>query len=287
MLKQTIKIVKYVMEKIKNDHISAFSSQAAFFVIIAFFPFAMFLLSIVRYFAISENDMLQFFTKIFPSGISSTIVSVITEVYSRRVSGTVVSVTAITTLWSAGKGFLSIIKGLNAVYEIKETRNYFILRIVAAIYTLVFALMLIITIILFVFGNQLYLWIQNKVPLLQETALVLISIRTIIGLAALIIFFLIIYIVIPNRKTKIMTELPGAIICAAGWMGFSYAFSFYIDNFSKYNSTYGSLTAIVLFMLWLYFCMYILFVGAELNLLFENKAFVRKLKSVYSQEFKD
>lgn len=273
------------MQKIKDDHVSAFSSQAAFFIIIAFFPFAMFLLSIVRYFAISENTMLQFFTKIFPSGINSTIVSVITEVYSRRrVSGTIVSITAISALWSAGKGFLSIIKGLNAVYEIKETRNYFHLRIVAAIYTLAFALMLIITMILFVFGNQLYLWIQNKVPLLEDAALVLISIRTLLGLATLIVFFLVVYIVIPNRKTKIMTELPGAIICAAGWMGFSYAFSFYIDNFSKYNSTYGSLTAIVLFMLWLYFCMYILFIGAECNLLFENKAFVRKLKAIYGRK---
>jgi membrane protein len=101
-----------------------------------------------------------------------------------------------------------------------------------------------------------------------------------VGLIILLVFFLIIYVVIPNRKTKVMNELPGAMVCAGGWMGFSYAFSYYIDH-SNYSSMYGSLTTIVLFMLWMYFCMYILFIGAEINLMFENKALVDKIKLLY------
>ena len=213
--------------------------------------------------------------------------SVITEIYDNAASSTVISITAITALWSAAKGFLAIMKGLNAVYEINETRNYFFLRAIAAFYTLIFAIMLLATMVLFVFGNRLYYWIEQKIPILMDTALVIISLRTILGLIVLITFFLIIYIVIPNRKTKIMSELPGAMICAAGWMGFSYAFSYYIDNFSNYSSMYGSLTAIVLFMLWMYFCMYLLFLGAEFNILIANKAFVQKLRRIYMTSTKD
>jgi membrane protein len=121
----------------------------------------------------------------------------------------------------------------------------------------------------------------------MDTALVIISLRTIVGLTTLLVFFLIIYIVIPNRKTKLLNELPGAMVCSAGWMGFSYAFSYYIDNFSNYASTYGSLTAVVLFMLWMYFCMYLLFIGAEVNLLFENKALMQKMKQLYRKSNKD
>ncbi len=284
MFSSTYKLIGLLLKKIRDDNVAAYSAQAAFFIIISFFPFIMLMLSIVQFFPISEATMLRLFTHIFPTAIDSMIVSVVSEIYHTSSTSTLISITAITALWSAGKGFLAIIKGLNAVYEIKETRKYIFLRLTSALYTLAFAVMIITTMILFVFGNRLYIWVGQKFPVLMDMALVIISLRTIVGLLTLLIFFLIVYIVIPNRKTRIMSEFPGALICAGGWMGFSYAFSYYFDNFSNYTATYGSLTAIVLFMLWMYSCMYILFVGAELNLLFENKTFREKVKQLYQRE---
>jgi membrane protein len=281
MVKATFRLIGLLSRKIREDHIAAYSAQAAFFIIISFFPFIMLLLSIVQYFHIGESSMMRLFTQAFPTAVNSMIISVIDEIYDTSSSSTLISITAISMLWSAGKGFLAIMKGLNAVYEIKETRQYILLRALSTFYTLIFAIMLIATMILFVFGNRLYFWIENKLPVLTDTALIIISLRTILGLITLIVFFLLIYGVIPNRKTRLMNELPGAMICAGGWMGFSYAFSYYIDNFANYASMYGSLTAVVLFMLWMYFCMYLLFLGAEFNLLFENKAFIQKIKHLY------
>lgn len=284
MVKSTFRLINMFFKKIRDDHVSAFSAQAAFFTIISFFPFIMFLLSIVPFFSLEESTILKLVTQIFPNAFNSLIVLVVTEIYHKTNSGTLISVTAITALWSAGKGFLAIMKGLNSVYEIQETRKSIFLRIVSTIYTLVFAIMIIASIILFIFGNRLYLWIETRFPVLQDLALLIISVRTIVGLVILLVFFLIIYIVIPNRKTRMAKELPGALVCAAGWMGFSYAFSYYIDHYSNYASMYGSLTTIVLFMLWMYFCMYILFIGAEINLLFQNKDLIEKIKQIYSQE---
>jgi membrane protein len=287
MIKATFRLIGLLSRKITGDHVEAFSAQAAFFIIISFFPFIMLLLSLVYLFPLEESNVLRFITEVFPTTVSAMLFSVITEIYDNAASSTVISITAITALWSAAKGFLAIMKGLNAVYEINETRNYFFLRAIAAFYTLIFAIMLLATMVLFVFGNRLYFWIEQKIPIIKDTALVIISLRTILGLVILIVFFLIIYIVIPNRKTRIMNELPGAMICAAGWMGFSYAFSYYIDNFSNYSSMYGSLTAIVLFMLWMYFCMYLLFLGAEFNILITNKSFMQKLRRIYMTSTKD
>lgn len=285
MIKSTIRLIGLLSAKIRDDHVAAFSAQASFFIIISFFPFTMLLLSLIQYFPIDKLTMMRFFTNAFPAAFNSIITSV-TGIYDRSSSSTLISVTAITALWSAGKGFLAIMKGLNSVYEIKETRNYFLTRLISAFYTLIFAIMVIATMILFVFGNRLYFWILKKFPVLSDTALVIISLRTILGLIILITFFIIIYIVIPNRRTRIMNELPGAMLCAGGWMGFSYAFSYYIDNFSNYTLMYGSLTAIVLFMLWMYFCMYLLFLGAEFNLMFENKVFMQKIKLLYRRPLK-
>lgn len=281
MIKSTIKLIGMFSRKIRDDHVAAFSAQAAFFIIISFFPFLMLLLSIISQLSIRESTMLNLFYQIFPSSINSLVISIVDEIDSASSSGTLISLSAITALWSAGKGFFAIMKGMNSVYEIKETRKSIFLRIMSTIYTLIFAVLLIASMILLVFGNRLYIWIEQKFPVLKDLALLIISFRTIVGLIILLVFFLFIYVVIPNRKTRFMNELPGAMVSAGGWMGFSYAFSFYIDNYSNYASMYGSLTAIVLFMLWMYFCMYILFIGAEINLLVENKALVAKIKQLY------
>lgn len=283
MIKEIYKLIRLFGKKIQDDHIPAYSAQAAFFIIISFFPFIMLVISIVKYLPITESSMLLLFSKLFPSGVNSMVVSIVNNIYKTDSSMTLISITAITTLWSAGKGFLAIMKGLNKVFTINETRGYLYLRLTSAFYTLIFAIMVVVTMVLFVFGNRLYIWIEKKIPILADMALLIISVRTLIGLVTLVIFFILIFLFIPNRKAKVMQEFPGALISAAGWMGFSYAFSFYIDNFSNFSATYGSLTVIVLFMLWMYFLMYILFIGAQFNRLLEDKTFATRVKSIYKK----
>ena len=166
MISSIIKSIRLLGAKIKKDNVSAFSAQAALFIIISFFPFIMLLLSILQYTPLTRSTLMTVFSHVFPTGINSMIISIIDEIYNTALSKALISVTAITTLWSAGKGILAIMKGLNSVYDIEETRNYVFLRLASAIYTLIFAIMIIGSITLFVFGNRLYLWIIRKVPVL-------------------------------------------------------------------------------------------------------------------------
>lgn len=274
------KILRAFNRKLKDDNISAYSAQAAFYVIISLFPFFMLLLTLVQYLPISRETLESSIIQIFPQNINNLVIGIVGEIYTTA-SGTLVSITAISALWSASRGVLAIVKGLNCAYGIKESRNYLKLRMISAIYTLILTVMLIITMIILVFGNQLSIWISSKVPFLSNIALVIISIRTIVGLLLLTLFFLLIYTVIPNRPTKFYKELPGALVSAAGWMGFSYLYSFYIDNMGNYSNTYGSLTAIVLFMLWFYFIMNILFIGGEINIILFSGDIVYYIKYLF------
>lgn len=277
------RLVQEMLNKLRDDYVSVFSAQAAFFIILSFFPFTMFLLTLVQYLPIPESDIMERFSDIMPQAIHSYIILIINEVYDRG-SGTLISITAITALWSASKGFLGLVRGLNSVYNIEETRGYIRLRIISAFYTLIFTILLIITLVFLVFGNSLYLWIQAKYPAMRDLALLILSIRAIVTLTILSLFFLLMFIAIPNRKTKVLSELPGAILAAAGWLGFSYLYSFYIDNMSGFSSTYGSLTAIVLLMLWVYFCMYILFIGAEFNDFLKEKNWLHRISKTGTKE---
>ena len=261
-----IQTIRMVCRKVTDDYVPTFSAQAAFFIFISFFPFVMFLLTLIQYLPVTESELLALIRSVLPSGINTYIASIVHDIYFQPAK-TIISITAITTLWSASRGFLAVVKGLNTVYGINETRNYIRLRITSAIYTLAFAVIIVVSLGLLVFGNRLYLIISTQFPLINDLAVAIIGLRTIFSLALYTGLFLLLYIVIPNRKTKFLNELPGAMIAATGWMLYSYLYSIYIDNFARYSAMYGSLTAIVLLMLWLYFCMYILFIGAEINVL--------------------
>lgn len=274
MLRSIFRLIRTFTQKISNDNISALSAHATFFVILSFFPFVMFLLTLLSYFPFFTDTLQSINLDLLPGAVASFIVQAFTEL-SARANGTILSITVIAAIWSASRGILSIMRGLNSIHNIRETRNYYVTRIIATFYTVAFAVLLLVMMLIFVFGNQLTLWFIERFPVLGEFALLIISVRTAVGIGVLILFFLLIYISLPNRKTGILRELPGAVLTAAGWVGFSFLFSFYVDNFSNYTAIYGSLTVIVLFMLWLYACMYILFIGAEINALLGNPA-VRK-----------
>lgn len=269
MIRSLIRLINSFSRKLNADNVSAFSAQAAFFLIISFFPFAMFLMTLLNYLPFSKPDLLATVESVFPQAVSEYISAILDELLEKS-SGTVLSITAIAALWSASKGFYSVVRGLDAIYRSDGKRNYFLTRMLAALYTLLFAVLIIAVLFIFVFGNQIYLWSLQYVPILSEMALLIISVRTLVGFCLMILFFALVFITMPNRKSSFFAELPGAIIASAGWIGFSYLFSFYIDNFSNYSATYGSLTAVVLCMLWFYACMYIMFIGAEINQVFAN-----------------
>ena len=90
-------------------------------------------------------------------------------------------------------------------------------------------------------------------------------VRGLVTLAILFVFFLAIYAVLPFRRLSVKSQIPGAAFASVGWALFSTAFSIYFRYFKNFTVTYGSLAAVILMMLWLYFCICILFMGAEIN----------------------
>ncbi len=269
VLTKYYKKLKAPMDKVKDDMVAVFSAQAAFFIIISFFPFLMLLLTLLRYLPVDAKTLLNAFTSMLPKAIHDIIGGIINDIY-HNAGATLLSITAISALWSASKGFLAIVRGMNSIYDIEETRNFIKLRLMATLYTLIFIFLILVTLLILVFGNSLYHWIQIRLPDIQGLALLIISIRTLVALAILTIFFLLVYIFIPDRKTRLRDELPGAIFSACGWLIISYLYSMYIDQMSGDSPMYGSLTAMVFLLLWVYFCMYTMFLGGEINMLLKH-----------------
>jgi len=261
-----IRLIKDMNEKIKESHLSAYAAQSAYFIILSAVPFVMFLLTILNFINFDANGLIVSIVGAAPSETSDILLNIL-EGINVNSSGAILSFSIIALLWSAGKGVMAITKGLNSVYGIPETRHYVILRLVSTFYTLMFAVIIIFTLAFLVFGNKIYLWICTVLPFLDNVAAFIISARTILSLLILTIFFVFLYKFLPNRKCTLKRQLPGAIFTASGWMISSYIFSVYVDYSPGLSYMYGSLTGLIILMLWLYFCMNLLFLGAEINYL--------------------
>ena len=267
--------------------VSAYAGQAAFMMILSFFPFIMFMMVLLQHLPLSPELLIMATESFVPESFRDFMTNIITNIYTSQTSS-LLPVTVVAALWLGSKSFLSIIYGLNSVYKIPETRGYFTLRLWAVFYTILFALLIIATLILLVFGNQLFLRITKIFPLLAHILLPIISFRSTAGFFIMLFFFTGMYVLIPNHKmhgyvaeyvpsdelagtaiptgsVSIISQLPGAITSTIGWLGFSYLYSFYVDHISNYASIYGTMTTIALLMVWLYACMYILFFGGWLN----------------------
>ena len=132
---------------------------------------------------------------------------------------------------------------------------------------------ILLLLVVSVFGNTLNIFITGHVKFLKPVADWLIERRAVITPVVMMGFSLLIYKFLPNRKDTFRRQIPGSVFTAVAWMVISWVFSVYVDIFRGFSDMYGSLTTIVLIMLWLYCCMYSILLGGELNKLTADKMF--------------
>ena len=255
---------KQIYDKFSRDEMTVYAAQASFFTIIAAFPFIMLLMAMIQLIpTITKSNLLMVITNIVPANLKSLVFGIVENIYTNS-PATVLSVTAIAAIWSASRGMLSIERGLNRVFGKQKKRNYVVTRMICAGYTIVFMLICILTLVLLVLGSSIQGFVEHHFPVIAEITHYIISFRTVL-LRILTICFTFLYTYVPEKKQHFKKQLPGAVFSTLGWIAFSFAFSIYFNNFSNFSVMYGSLTAIVLLMLWLYVCICILFLGAEIN----------------------
>ena len=251
--------------KMKYDYVSSFAGNAALFILMSLFPMLMYCVSMIRYIPILDDFLItDYFEGLIPSSVIPFLDMLLEEAYKGGTT-TLKWFSIIVTLVCASKGVYAIIIGLNAIYGIRETRNIVILYALAVVYVLAFFCILSLIIVLIVFGNKIFMTLMGFMPFLKDFK-GLFHVGKYLGMLILLqLFFLGLYITIPNRKSKIRYEFSGAFFSSVAVLLFSSIFTFYFDHYANYSITYGSLATIVVFMIWLYGTMYIVFIGAELN----------------------
>ena len=280
LLKKIGQAVGGLIKDIMEDSVSAYSAQAAFFIIISAFPMVMLMLTMLKFLPYFSGGVPLIHISFLPQDVNALVQKMLQEIINNS-SNMVISISAITALWSSSTGIYSIMLGLTAAYSIKETRGYIRMRSLAIFYTFIFIVMIVAALGVLVFGTSIYRGLMNYLPFAApHVKIISKGIKWLLGFGVLVLFFVISYIAVPDRKSTVMEELPGALVSAVGWIGFSYLYAYYIEHFGNYANVYGSLTAVVLLMLWLYFCMFIMLVGAEINVAW-NSTYRRIASRIY------
>ncbi len=281
-----MKIIKEVMrfvQECKDDNVTAYAAQSAYFTLLSLIPFLLFFSALLKFTPVPLDFLVTGVNLVFPDYISGFLVQMITETYASSVG--LLSISAIVAIWSSARGIQYLTDGLNRMYDLEETRNWLIMRFWSVIYTFIMIFSIVLMLVLLVFGRTLQNWLTQYFPAIAVITSMLLQFKSLIGIGGLTFIFALFYWAFPNRKVNggqritYRRQLPGALISAVAWYVFSFGVSIYVDYFHGFSS-YGSLTTIALIMFWLYVCMYILMVCAEVNNLYSERMsyFFRDLK---------
>ena len=241
--------------------LSLIAAGTAFWFFLSLVPMVILTVSLLPYTSLTEEQLLTFLSMIIPSSMMELIAVIVADVY--RSSLAILSVSILATVWSAARGFSSLIRGLEEIYK-QERRSHFLLRrALGVVYTLGMLLFTVLSILLGGFGQQLAYLVERLFPWLHGLFSLLLYFRFLVVIALLSVFFAAIYVRGSGRRLPVLNVLPGAVFAAAGWTLLTWAFSAWVSASSF--GTYGSLATVIVVMLWLYYGQYVLLLGACIN----------------------
>ena len=264
--KKALLAVMDIFESFTKHEANIHAAQASFYIVIAAVPFVMALLTILQLIpGLSWEDVTAVLDQVIPANLQDFVNENIYDL-SVKSPKTMLFVTVVVTLWSSSTGILAIETGLNKINGCISPKNYLIRRVKSMGYTLAFILMVISSLVAVVLGKRLKSLIMTLFPALNVEVLAdVFNWARIVTIGLIFVCILFFYAYLPFKKQKLVKQIPGAVFSVVAWGLFSFGFSLYFSLSTGFSYMYGSMTTIALFMLWVFFSISIIFVGAEIN----------------------
>lgn len=281
---------KTYLDKCGRDNIGAYAAQTAYFMIMSAIPVMMLLVWVAGYVPSINEYMNELVYDVLPDTFSPYIAKVVGLVTQASVG--MISISIVMAIWASGKAFQNLMVGLNQVNKIEETRNWFARRFKAIFYTLVLLLVIVVIMLMLVFTQKLQYYARNYYGFLAYVVGIRPLFRGIFVFIFLVIVFTFLFTVLPNKHLTFFSQLPGGFLCAASWYIFSLIFAIWVKVLNTY-SMYGAFATMMMFMFWLYFCMYFMLMAAEANVFFKEafglawRNFINRMKEKHHIKWTD
>ena len=263
------KFVKEIYYRLMYDEISLLSANLSYYFILSLFPMLIVALALTPYFKIDQQFLLEKIQNFAPGDLGDYLFDMISEVLNNK-NNTIITVGIVFTLWSASSGIYGIIIAFNNAFRVRDGRIWIVTKLISVVITALLLLGMFVVLALVVFGKQLTYLLFHKFNLDEGFYNLWSVLNYSFPILFIFIVFVFLYIMGPNLKLKAISIIPGAIFSTISWTLVSRLFGYYIDHFSSYIKTYGTIGAFMAFIIWLYITGYILIIGAEINAIFHN-----------------
>ncbi|EAF6578575.1 YihY/virulence factor BrkB family protein [Listeria monocytogenes] len=270
------KVVKYVKQneivqvgqavsaRVGRNDVSGNAAQLAYYMLFSIFPMLLIAATLLAYLHIDKDSVFNMIKEFAPDQIMDFLEENLNNLLTQK-NGGLLSIGIIATLWSASNGMNAVMKSLNKAYGVTNKRNYVVQRLLSMFFTLAMLATVGATLLLLVFGQQIGMFLINHLNFSEDFLSFWNNLRWTVTLIVIFVVFTFLYWVAPNRRSTLISVLPGALFSTIGWTVASVGFAYYVNNFGNYSATYGSIGVIIILMLWFYLTGIILMIGGELN----------------------
>jgi membrane protein len=259
-------ILRRAMAEVKEDNVSLLAAGVAFYAMLAIFPAIIALVTVYGMVAdpAEVESQVSEFAKSLPSGADQLITEQLNNVVNagEQALSIGLAISLLAVLWSASSGVQGLVKSLNLVYDERETRGFLKLRGLSLLLTLAAIVVAVVALALI----AVFPAVIDDLGLGQAGELAASISRWVILALLVLVALAVLYRYAPDRANPRWRWVSwGALVALVLWLLGSFGFSWYVDNFGKYNQTYGALAAVIILLLWLYLSAFAVLLGAELD----------------------
>ncbi|BAK21262.1 YihY/virulence factor BrkB family protein [Melissococcus plutonius] len=275
--KNLLRFIRTTQRRMIDSEIGNTSVIVAYYLLLSLFPLLIAIGNLLPYLNINPNHVLPYLAEIVPESIYHDLEPAFLSLLTRR-SGGLLSVSALTALWSASQSINALQIAMNKAYGVKSRKNFIIVRIVSLTVILLLLLALVGVVIILGLGKNILDFLQ---PILKVPTSFIVTFQTLkwpVTLFVLLIIMCLIFLVVPNAKLTIRSVIPGAVFSTIGWMLLSQVFGIYIKYFNSKVAGYQIIGSFIVLILWLNFAATIIIFGGIINAVVEEYSSEKRIE---------
>jgi membrane protein len=259
-------ILRRVKAEVKEDNVTLLAAGVAFYAMLAIFPAIIAVVTVYGMVADPNQVETQVgeFARSLPSGADELLTEQLQNVTQagRQSLSIGLAVSLLAVLWSASSGVQGLVKSLNLVYDERESRGFLKLRGLSLLLTLGAIVVAVVALALI----TVFPAVIDDLGLGQAGELAASIARWVVLALLVLVALAVVYRLAPDRASPRWRWVSwGAVVALVVWLLGSFGFSWYVDNFGKYNQTYGALASVIVLLLWLFLSAFAVLLGAELD----------------------
>jgi membrane protein len=260
--------------EIQEDELLGRSAQLSYYILLALFPALIVLTAIMGLLSVENYmpELMGYLHKVLPADALSIVRRFLDQI-AQGSGADILSLGLLGALWASSSGMTAIMEALNVVYDVKEdSRPFWRVRLTAILLTMGLAGFVIVSMTLVLSGEHIGRWVADLVGLGTVFTWAWLVLQWPAAIALMLLAVGAVYYACPDIEQDWRWVSPGSLFAVVMWFVVSLGFKVYVENFGAYNKVYGSISGVIVMMLWLYWSGMVLLVGGEINAEIEHAA---------------